>query len=90
MNIESNYDMNEKEVLINILNKYPLMDTLNIYKIIENMIYEEVEEYHSNGGSLKSKYTLRFGKKEGLYQEWYQGENNTISDRGQKRDRMYL
>ena len=70
MNTESNYDMNEKEVLINILNKHPLMDTFNIYKIIENMIYEEVEEYYDIGETLKCKYTLRFGEKDGLYQIW--------------------
>ena len=61
----------EKDILINVLNEYPLMDSTNIYNIIEDMIYKEVEEYYDNG-SLKCKYTLRFGEKDGLYQEWFE------------------
>jgi hypothetical protein len=51
------YKSPEKDVLLSIFNEYPLMDSLNISSIIENMIYENVEEYHSNG-SLKSEYDI--------------------------------
>jgi len=65
------YKSYEKDILLNVFNEYSLMDSNNIYNIIEHMIYKEIEEYRENG-SLKSKYTLRFGKKEGLYQEWFE------------------
>ena len=53
------YKSTEKDILLDILNEYPLMDSANIYSIIKNMIYEEVEEYYDNG-TLKCKYRLRF------------------------------
>ncbi len=64
----------EKDILVDILNEYlnngiHLLDTLNVSNIIENFIYENVEEYHENG-ALRYKYTLRFGEKEGLCQRW--------------------
>ena len=60
----------EKNTLLSVLNEYPLMDSVNIYNIIEDIMYENVEEYYPDG-ILKCKYTLRFGEKYGLYQEWY-------------------
>jgi antitoxin component YwqK of YwqJK toxin-antitoxin module len=71
----NDYKSPEKDILLNVLKEYSnkgihLLDSLNISSIIENLIYEEVEEYHSND-TLKSKYTLRFGKKVGLYQGWW-------------------
>ena len=67
----------EKNTLLSVLNEYPLMDSFNIANIIEDMIYEEVEEYH-NDGSLMCKYTLRFGEKEGLYQRWWENGQKWI------------
>lgn len=92
-------------MLLNILNKYPLMDVTNIYKIIEDMIYKDVEEYYKDR-TLKCKYTLRFGLREGDYKLWYENgqkrvECYCINDRldglyqrwyenGQKKDRKSL
>jgi len=58
------FNSHEKKILIDVLNEYSnkgihLLDSLNISNIIENMIYEKIEEYYENG-SLKCKYTLRF------------------------------
>ena len=79
------YKSPEKDILINVFNEYAtgsnyevaipskgihLFDSLNISSIIENLIYEEIEEYHENG-SLKCKYTLRFRERHGLYQTWF-------------------
>jgi len=95
------YKSPEKDILINVLKEYstghgitckaiPLLDSLNISSIIENMIYEEVKEYYENG-SLKCKYTLRFGKKDGLYQDWFYNEQRReeCHYRDGKRDGMY-
>jgi antitoxin component YwqK of YwqJK toxin-antitoxin module len=59
----------EQDIIINVLDQYPLLDSYNIYKIIESMIYKNVEEEYENG-TLKCKYTLRFGEKHGLLQTW--------------------
>ena len=59
----------EQDIIINVLDQYPLLDSYNIYKIIESMIYKEVEEEYEDG-TLKCKYTLRFGEKHGLLQTW--------------------
>jgi len=76
MSIIIDYKSYEKDILIDVLNEYPLMDSNNIYKIIEDVIYENVEEYYEND-NLKCKYTLRFGERHGLYQAWF--------DNGQKK-----
>jgi len=77
----------EKDIIISVLNDYklqiPLLDTLNLSNIINNFIYQNMEEYYPNQ-QLKCKYTLRFGEKDGLYQELYlrthnSGEDNTLS-----------
>jgi antitoxin component YwqK of YwqJK toxin-antitoxin module len=76
------YKSPEKDILINILNEYSikgvyLLDSLNISSMIENMIYEEVEEYYDNG-TLECKYTLRFGEKDGLCQRWYENGQKSV------------
>ena len=65
-----NFQSPEKDILIDVLNEYPLLDSVNISSIIENIIYQQIEEYHPNG-DLKCKYTVRFGERHGLYQEWW-------------------
>lgn len=65
-----NFQSPEKDILIDVLNGYPLLDSVNISSIIENIIYQQIEEYHPNG-DLKCKYTVRFGERHGLYQEWW-------------------
>jgi len=75
MSTLDNFNSPEKEIVINVLKEYitkiPLLDYLNIASIIENTIYQEVKEYHGNG-NLKCKYTLRFGKIVGLYEQWWE------------------
>jgi len=70
MNTLTDFNSPEKEIIFNVLKECPLMDSINISSIIENLIYEEIEEYHENG-SLKCKYTLRFRERHGLYQTWF-------------------
>jgi len=65
-----NFQSPEKDILIDVLNGYPLLDSVNISSIIENIIYQQIEEYHPNG-YLRCKYTVRFGERHGLYQEWW-------------------
>ena len=78
----NDYKSPEKDILISIFNEYsnkgiPLLDSINVSSIIENMIYENVEEYYDNG-SLKCKYTLRFGEKDGLFQRWFENGQKRV------------
>jgi len=75
----TDFKSHEKDVISNVLKEYhlkeiPSLDYINIAKIIENMIYQEVLEYHDNG-LLKAKYISRFGKIEGSCDEWWDNGN---------------
>jgi hypothetical protein len=81
-----NFQSPEKDILIDVLNGYPFLDSVNISSLIENIIYQKIEEYHDNG-SLKCKYTVRFGERHGLYQEWWEsGEGTSLGERGQLKE----
>jgi len=82
-----------KDIIVDVLEEYSTgreipckkisLDVINIANLIENYIYKNVETFYEDG-SLESKYTLYYENKEGMYEEWYRGADNSIGDRGQK------
>jgi len=64
-----NFNSIEGLILKKVFDNYPLLDKYLIY-YIESFIYENKEEYFSNG-NLKLKYRLKFGKRDGEYTEYH-------------------
>jgi antitoxin component YwqK of YwqJK toxin-antitoxin module len=67
-----NFNSPEKEVLLELFEKMPMMDKW-IASLIENYIYSYVREYYPSeeGGSLKCEYRTKFGLKDGECKVWY-------------------
>lgn len=59
----------EKELILNKFNTLKYIDN-NIASIIDNYIYGYYEEYNHIRG-LKAKYMVKYGIKDGDYDEWY-------------------
>ena len=70
----SNYNSIEKEILLEVFEKMPMIDTW-ITNIIEEYIYSTVKKYYlkegEQKGDLKCEYRTRFGIKDGEYKEWW-------------------
>lgn len=69
MNKLIDYNSPEKEVLLELFDKMPMMDKW-IASVIENFIYGYVRIYHRNG-LLKTQYKTKYGEKDGEYKEFY-------------------
>lgn len=69
----------EKDVILSIFDGIELMDRW-IAKVIENYIYEKIEETtipQNCTGTIKCRYSTKYGEKHGKYEEWYHHQNNT-------------
>jgi len=64
----SNYNSPEKDVLLEVFEKMPMMDNW-IASLIESYIYSTVREYYPDG-SLKCEYRTKYGEKDGEYKLW--------------------
>jgi antitoxin component YwqK of YwqJK toxin-antitoxin module len=65
----SNFNSPEYEVLKEVFEKIPMMDTY-ISNIIEEYIYSTVRHYYEDD-SLKREYRTKYGEKDGEYKLWH-------------------
>lgn len=63
----------ESQIILNKFNTLMYIDN-NITSIIDNYIYGDVDTYYPCKEILKSKYTTRYGIRDGEYKEWYINE----------------